>query len=139
MESCASRRSPWAAISATRSTSRRASPATRQSSRNRTFLSRQGRWSRPSRQRMRHKANILIGTLALPFALLTAALAGCKVGPNYARPAVEQPLAFKSQPPATQPAPPIPSEWWRLYQDPQLDQLIAAANDSNQTLRQAVA
>jgi multidrug efflux system outer membrane protein len=35
--------------------------------------------------------------------------------------------------------PAIPAQWWRLYRDPQLDQLIATANDANQTLRQAVA
>jgi multidrug efflux system outer membrane protein len=33
----------------------------------------------------------------------------------------------------------IPEEWWRLYRDPDLDELIATANASNQTLRQAVA
>src|SRR5947208_15410994 len=30
-------------------------------------------------------------------------------------------------------------DWWRLYGDPDLDQLIASAQASNQTLRQAVA
>ena len=33
----------------------------------------------------------------------------------------------------------IPEEWWRLYRDPDLDELVATANASNQTLRQAVA
>jgi multidrug efflux system outer membrane protein len=60
------------------------------------------------------------------------------VGPNYVRPAVEQPVVFKSQP-ATQEAPPILTEWWQLYRDADLDQLIATAQASNQTLRQAVA
>jgi multidrug efflux system outer membrane protein len=63
---------------------------------------------------------------------------GCLVGPNYARPAVEQPAHFKSQ--ADQkPGPPIARDWWRLYDDPVLDQLILTANGSNQSLRQAVA
>jgi multidrug efflux system outer membrane protein len=83
---------------------------------------------------MPRRVNFLMAAIAA----LTPALAGCNVGPNYARPQVEQPSAFKSQA-ATQPAPPITAEWWRLYHDPQLDQLIATANESNQTLRQAVA
>jgi outer membrane protein TolC len=32
----------------------------------------------------------------------------------------------------------IPQEWWRLYDNAELDALIASANDANQTLRQAV-
>ena len=60
------------------------------------------------------------------------------VGPNYARPAVEQPAHFKSQADGD-PAPPLAREWWQLYGDPELDRLIANASASNQTLRQAVA
>ena len=85
---------------------------------------------------MHHSVKILFGAMAL--AWLATAIPGCEVGPNYARPHVEQPAAFKSQP-ATQPAAPIPAEWWRLYQDPELDQLVKTADESNQNLRQAVA
>ena len=60
------------------------------------------------------------------------------VGPNYARPEVEQPAHFKSQADGG-PAPAIAREWWRLYGDPELDRLIATASASSQTLRQAVA
>ena len=60
------------------------------------------------------------------------------VGPNYSRPAVEQPPAFKSELPAS-PVTLPESDWWELYADPELTPLIAAANASNQTLRQAVA
>jgi outer membrane protein, multidrug efflux system len=60
------------------------------------------------------------------------------VGPNYLRPPVEEPPHFKSQA-DTEPAPAIAREWWQLYGDPELDQLIATANAANQTLRQAVA
>jgi outer membrane protein, multidrug efflux system len=83
---------------------------------------------------MRQRTNIF------PYAFLSMALAltGCEVGPNYARPKVEEPVAFKSQP-ETGPAPPIAAEWWRLYHDNELTQLIAKANGSNQDLRQAVA
>jgi outer membrane protein, multidrug efflux system len=73
-------------------------------------------------------------------ALSTASVlaGGCMVGPDYVPPAIEQPAAFKSEP-ATTNASPIEMEWWRLYGDPALDELIASANSSNQNLRQAVA
>src|SRR5256886_16208493 len=63
---------------------------------------------------------------------------GCMVGPNYARPAVDQPAHFKSQA-DSEAAPAIAREGWQLYADPELDRLIATANASNQTLRPAVA
>jgi multidrug efflux system outer membrane protein len=76
----------------------------------------------------------------LRFALVAASLqlAGCMVGPDYKRPPVVQPDGFKSQT-VSQPAPPIAPEWWRLYADTSLDQLIATATASNQTLKLAVA
>src|SRR2546430_7070942 len=60
------------------------------------------------------------------------------VGPKYVRPAVEQPTGFTS-PPAGEAGPPIAVDWWRLYAEPELERLIASAQASNQTLRQAVA
>ncbi len=94
---------------------------------------------------LHRRVNILTGALAL--AALGVALPGCLVGPKYARPAIEQPTGFKSlatTQPTTQAATqaatqPMPTDWWRLYRDPQLDELIASAHESNQTLRQAVA
>src|SRR5436853_1849457 len=67
-----------------------------------------------------------------------AIASGCMVGPNYARPAVEQPAHFKSQA-DSEAAPPIAREWWQLYGDSELDRLIATASASNQTIREAVA
>src|SRR2546426_11747342 len=63
---------------------------------------------------------------------------GCMVGPNYARPAGEQPAHFKSEA-DSEPAPYIAREGWRLYGDPELDRLIATATASGPTLRQAAA
>jgi outer membrane protein, multidrug efflux system len=63
---------------------------------------------------------------------------GCKVGPTYVRPAVDQPGSFRSEPSDTA-TPRIPQEWWRLYNDSELDQLIASAHASNQILKQAAA
>ena len=58
------------------------------------------------------------------------------VGPDYVRPAVEQPEAYKSagSPSAS---PPVAREWWKLYGDAELGRLVDAAHASNQTLRQA--
>jgi len=67
-----------------------------------------------------------------------AACAGCTVGPRYVRPPIEQPTAFKSPAPIDDQAS-VPEDWWRLYRDADLDGLIANANASNQTLRQAIA
>jgi multidrug efflux system outer membrane protein len=83
---------------------------------------------------MGHKVNIFRGAVVS----LALILAGCEVGPNYSRPKVAEPVAFKSLP-ATQPAAPITAEWWRLYHDDELAGLITTANESNQDLRQAVA
>jgi multidrug efflux system outer membrane protein len=83
---------------------------------------------------MQRRNNILFGALLS----LAIVVPGCEVGPNYARPEVEQPQTFKSKP-TTMPVPQISAQWWRLYHDAELDQLIAMANESNQSLRQAVA
>src|SRR2546430_11356232 len=55
---------------------------------------------------------------------------GCMVGPNYARPAVEQPAHFKSQA-DSEAAPDIAREWWQLYGDPELDRLIATRSEEH--------
>lgn len=80
------------------------------------------------------------GRPAVLAALWTASVmaAGCMVGPDYVRPAVEEPAGFRSQA-DSEPAPAVPTEWWRLYHEPELDRLIASAQESNQSLRQAVA
>ena len=81
------------------------------------------------------------GALGLVFSALSivSVLAGgCMLGPDYVRPALEQPAGFKS-PTADAAGPPITADWWRLYAEPELDQLVTTAQESNQTLRQAVA
>ncbi|MBY0297005.1 MAG: efflux transporter outer membrane subunit [Methylobacterium sp.] len=78
-------------------------------------------------------------------------LAGCLVGPDYSRPSVETPLAFKEGgAPATampgrhwRPARPRDEadrgDWWRVFRDPGLDRLIRLVDVDNQNLRAAVA
>ncbi|SIT47406.1 Efflux transporter, outer membrane factor lipoprotein, NodT family [Paraburkholderia piptadeniae] len=79
----------------------------------------------------------------LPVAL---ALSGCMtVGPNYKLPdnaMVNAPYANAAidgadTAPVTQQ--PVPSKWWRLYDDPVLDQLVTQALASNTDLRVAAA
>ena len=70
--------------------------------------------------------------------IISVLFAGCTVGPDYKRPVVVQPEAFKSQTAAGD-APRIAPEWWRLFAEPELDRLVVTANESNQTIRQAMA
>lgn len=69
------------------------------------------------------------------------ALAACAAGPNYVAP-TPPPAAVKSFISATSPAlsaEPVAANWWRLYQDPVLDGLIADALKANTDIRVAVA
>jgi outer membrane protein, multidrug efflux system len=73
-------------------------------------------------------------------ALLTAAVAGCTaVGPNYARPAVPTPTAYKSATSSETTTPQLGHDWWKLFNDPQLDQLEDQAIKENQSIQAAMA
>ncbi|MHB8284561.1 MAG: efflux transporter outer membrane subunit [Caulobacteraceae bacterium] len=74
---------------------------------------------------------------------VVALLAGCKVGPNYRAPPLlsgktPAPALIEGASPAFEAAP-LPSNWWRLYDDPQLDALVAKALVHNTDLRVALA
>ncbi|HWU74026.1 MAG TPA: TolC family protein, partial [Sphingomonas sp.] len=81
-------------------------------------------------------------TLRLIAPMVSAlALAACAVGPNYVAP-ITPPTAAGQFVSANSPAlsnDPAASNWWRLYQDPVLDGLIADALKSNTDIRVAVA
>lgn len=68
------------------------------------------------------------------FALL---LAGCAVGPNYKRPRVDSPPAFRDGATATN-ASFAELNWWQVYQDPNLQSLILEAFTNNYDLGIAV-
>lgn len=74
---------------------------------------------------------------------LVAALmaSGCAAGPDYHRPETKAAAsgAFVTQAAAFDPAAPLPDQWWKLYDDPALDALVAQALDANTDLRGAVA
>ncbi|HZI83139.1 MAG TPA: efflux transporter outer membrane subunit [Casimicrobiaceae bacterium] len=63
-------------------------------------------------------------------------LAGCMVGPDYQRPETALPAAFRES--AGSEAG-IPNDWWRLFRDPLLDDLVATALAANVDIAQAVA
>ncbi len=66
------------------------------------------------------------------------ALAGCSLGPNYERPALDIPPAFVATADTAAAAWPAP-EWWRNFASPELDDLIAAARAYNNDLAAAAA
>jgi outer membrane protein, multidrug efflux system len=74
-------------------------------------------------------------------AMFSALLAGCSVGPNYHRPAVQTPTAFRE--PAENPqvqaqaASYADLPWWQVFQDPQLQELIRTAIKQNYDLQLA--
>src|SRR5690606_16304841 len=73
---------------------------------------------------------------AMLAALFGAALGGCAVGPDYVRPEVEVPAAFKEQWKTAEPRAELPrGPWWQLFGDPELDRLIAQVEVNNQNIR----
>ncbi len=73
--------------------------------------------------------------------LAVLALAGCAVGPDYQRPEAALPDSFVVSPAvsASQPDAPVLKEWWQLFQDPLLNDLVAKALTYNHDLLAAVA
>jgi multidrug efflux system outer membrane protein len=74
------------------------------------------------------------------------ALAACTtVGPDYKRPGIEVPAQYPASPgPAAgeasgQPQAALPADWWKLYGDATLDELVETARKSNSDLRLAAA
>jgi outer membrane protein, multidrug efflux system len=68
-----------------------------------------------------------------------ALAAGCAVGPNYHRPAVQTPATFRdvngNQPVDAQTASYADLPWWQVFQDPQLQELIRTALKQNYDLQ----
>ena len=70
-------------------------------------------------------------------ACITAALAGCTVGPNYVRPTVETPPAWRIDYPKA--ADVANLKWWEQFGDPVLNELVETALRDNRDLRIAAA
>ena len=70
-------------------------------------------------------------------ALMTALLAGCTLGPDYKRPEMALPAQYTE--PSSAEGAAVAPDWWRLYSDATLDDLVASAQKSNADLRLAAA
>jgi outer membrane protein, multidrug efflux system len=73
--------------------------------------------------------HLLLGALLL--------LGGCMLGPDYERPALDVPASYGE--PEVGQAPTLAADWWTLYQDPLLNELIASAFERNADMRAATA
>ncbi len=73
--------------------------------------------------------------------LLAVGLSGCTVGPDYKRPSVATPAAFRAPEPmpAAQAASFADLKWFEIFKDDQLQGLIRTALQQNYDLRDAVA
>ena len=77
-----------------------------------------------------------------PWATALVLVAGCAVGPDYKRPAVETPAAFSESAgwKVAQPKDALPKEgWWKVFHDPALDALEDQAMAASPTLQAALA
>ena len=78
-------------------------------------------------------------SFALVWLAATIALSGCAVGPKFVKPAAPLDAAWKAPPDTNQAFTPAPGDtaWWRAFNDPTLDSLIAIAYRQNLSLQVA--
>ena len=81
-----------------------------------------------------HKKNCLFLALTV-----TTFLAGCAVGPDYARPTSTLPEQHKDATATAQAVAPVNAEWWTLFNDATLNQLVEQTLAANQDLQAAIA
>jgi multidrug efflux system outer membrane protein len=77
-----------------------------------------------------------IKTIALSVGVVM--FAGCAIGPNYSRPTVTTPTTWKEAI-VTNNAAVLPTEWWAIFNDAELNALETQAVTANQDLKRAVA
>ncbi|MCU0920156.1 MAG: efflux transporter outer membrane subunit [Burkholderiaceae bacterium] len=65
-------------------------------------------------------------------ACIAASLAACTVGPNYVRPTVDTPAAWRIEYPKAAEVANLP--WWKQFDDPVLDELVETALRNNRDL-----
>jgi multidrug efflux system outer membrane protein len=70
------------------------------------------------------------------FALLVA---GCMVGPDYQRPASILPAAYPDTPAVASPAAAVRADWWTLFNDPTLNELVETVFAGNFDVQKATA
>lgn len=74
-----------------------------------------------------------------PLFLLLLAIPACKVGPTYEIPHMDLPDRYAWADTDSTTPPLEPDHWWRQFEDPTLDLIIAIADEENYDLRIAVA
>ena len=73
-------------------------------------------------------------------AALAVATAGCTMlGPDFQRPTVTLPERYAESHPGTGTLPSVPVNWWRLYEEPNLDRMVEAGLVRNTDVRLASA
>ncbi|MFI5378557.1 MAG: efflux transporter outer membrane subunit [Tepidisphaerales bacterium] len=79
---------------------------------------------------------LFIGSLGV---VLCTALASCNVGPDYRRPEISMPAAYKSPTTRNAANAEISADWWRFFGDEELNTLEQAALSANPDLQAAMA
>ena len=69
--------------------------------------------------------------------MMTVLIAGCTVGPEYTRPNINAPAAYRFEDKEAQNT--ANTEWWRQFKDPELDALINEALLNNKNILLAAA
>ena len=70
--------------------------------------------------------------------VLACVLGGCMLGPSYKRPALNLPGEYTEDASGTSGLS-VPADWWRLYGDPALDELVASGLQKNADIQLAIA
>ena len=79
----------------------------------------------------------MLRSRAIVAVVVAVAISGCTVGPNYKRPDVDVPTAYRAAP-ANDPSSPLgEAKWWTVFQDEELQNLIRVALQQNFDLRVA--
>ena len=85
----------------------------------------------------------LIGAPVMLVISFCVLLTGCMVGPDYQKPSVQIPQSFKEgvewQRAQVNPSATLSSTWWKMYQDPVLDDLVERSLKANQSIAAAEA
>lgn len=74
---------------------------------------------------------------SLLFPLMVVVLSGCMVGPDYAKPEVDTPAAWRYE--VSEAADTVNTAWWQQFNAPVLDELVEEALNYNKDVRIAVA
>jgi multidrug efflux system outer membrane protein len=89
-----------------------------------------------------HDVNIKTSAKTVAAAMACAALlSACTLGPDYKRPSLALPVDYDASTANTTSNAPvaIPNDWWKLYNDPKLNELVEASVANNPNIKLAIA